>query len=44
MVRVLATMPYFWHVSAIRRLANSAVSRGATIQLTTSRLKMSRMT
>jgi len=29
MVRVPGTMPCFWHVSAIRRLANSAVSRGA---------------
>src|ERR1019366_1102986 len=44
MVRVPATMDCFSQVAAISRLANSAVSRPATIQPTTLRLKMSRMT
>src|ERR1035441_8442728 len=35
MVKSPATMPCFAHVSAISRLASSAVSRGATIQPTT---------
>src|ERR1019366_10920 len=44
MVRVPAAMPCFSQVAAISRLANSAVSRPATIQPPTLRLKMSRMT
>src|SRR5665213_472351 len=43
-VRVSGAMPCFSQVAAISRLANSAVSRLATIQPTTLRLKMSRMT